>query len=277
MKKILLGLLIMFFTQGISFAYDVSAQALVVGENMLSKNGLPSATIVVTSDSAAVNSNINETNVLYVQTSNLNYAGNDNEVAAVISQELGAIINASASKKEIVSSLTSAIVGQITDEKTKETASTLNELSLSHMSKKDLMDADITGVDLMIKAGYNPLAMIVTLGKMDASLWELLKGEPANFKRTMNIYDYLSYNYPSKVKAGYNCQEYKAFLDYIAPTIKKRENNAKALKKFQTTQAKAKEKRAKQIAKYKLSGGVNGWDVSKIILNNLSTQSEIEQ
>lgn len=64
----------------------------------------------------------------------------------------------------------------------------------------------------MIQAGYNPLAMIVVLGKMPGSTMDLLKSQPNNFKRTMYIYDYLAYNYPSKVKAGYNCQEHKNFL-----------------------------------------------------------------
>ena len=142
------------------------------------------------------------------------------------------------------------------------------------MSEKDQMVADVTGTDLMIQAGYNPLAMIVVLGKMPGSTMDVLKSQPNNFKRTMYIYDYLAYNYPSKVKAGYNCKEYKNFLAYIQPTINERNSNKAKLAKFQKEQAKLKKERAKQIAKYKATGGLNGWDASYTILKNLSESSE---
>ena len=90
----------------------------------------------------------------------------------------------------------------------------------------------------------------------------------------MYIYDYLSYNYPSKVKAGYNCKEYKNFLAYIQPTITERNANKSKLAKFQKEQAKLKKERAKQIAKYKATGGLNGWDASYTILKNLSENAE---
>ena len=150
------------------------------------------------------------------------------------------------------------------------------------MSEKDQKAADITGIDLMIQAGYNPLAMIVVLGKMPGSTLDLLKGQPNNFKRTMYIYDYLAYNYPSKVKAGYNCQEYKNFLAFIQPDIDERNADSKKLAKWEKAkwekeQAKLKKERAKQIAKYKATGGLNGWDASYTILKNLSESSETNQ
>lgn len=69
----------------------------------------------------------------------------------------------------------------------------------------------------------------------------------------MNIYDYLTYNYPSKVKAGYGCQEYRAFLTYADPIVADRNSNKKKLDKFNKDQAKNKALRAKNIAQYKAS------------------------
>ena len=172
------------------------------------------------------------------------------------------------------SNLTSAIAGSFIDTSLETTALAANELTLNNMSEKDQMNADITGVDLMIQAGYNPLAMIVVLGKMPGSTMDLLKSQPNNFKRTMYIYDYLAYNYPSKVKAGYNCQEYKNFLAYIQPTIDERNADKKKLEKFNKEQAKLKKERAQQIAKYKATGGLNGWDASYTILKTLSENAE---
>lgn len=276
MKKIILSLFLAASIAVPSFAATWSAVDRVskVGPQIISKNGLPSSTKFIVTETEVANSTSNTNNELYIYKPNLNYTGNDNEVAAVISQEIGAIINANASKKKLVSNITSALAGSFIDTSLENTALVANELTLNNMSEKDQMNADITGVDLMIQAGYNPLAMIVVLGKMPGSTLDVLKSQPNNFKRTMYIYDYLAYNYPSKVKAGYNCQEYKNFLAYIQPTIDERNSDKKKLEKFNKEQEKLKKERAKQIAKYKATGGLNGWDASYTILKNLSENAE---
>ena len=110
-------------------------------------------------------------------------------------------------------------------------------------NKANLSDekaADITGVDLMIQAGYNPLAMVVLVTKMPGSTFEVLQGKPANTERAMSTFDYLSYNYPKKVEAGYGCQEYRNFLTYANPIVNERNSNAKKLAKFNKEQQKNK-------------------------------------
>lgn len=276
MKKLILSLILAGLTVVPSFAATWSAVDRVptVGSQILTKNSLPKDAKFIVTETAVVNSTSNTNNEIYIQKSDLGYTGNDNEVAAVVSKELGVIINANASKKKLVSNIASALTGSITDESAQNKALIVNELTMNNMSSKDQMDADITGVDLMIQANYNPLAMIVVLGKMPGSTMDTLKSQPNNFKRSMYIYDYLSYNYPSKVKAGYNCQEYKNFLAYIQPTINERNADKKKLAKFNKEQAKLKAERTKQIAKYKATGGLNGWDASYAILKNLSESSE---
>lgn len=257
-----------------AFPWSAVDRVPAVGKQILSKNSLPADTKFVVTETAVVNSTSNTNNEIYIQKEALGYTGNDNEVGAVISQEIGTIINANASKKKVVSNITSALAGSVTGENAQNNALLLNQLAMNSMSEKDQMNADVTGTDLMIQAGYNPLAMIVVLGKMPGSAMDTLKSQPNNFKRTMYIYDYLAYNYPSKVKAGYNCQEYKNFLAYIQPTIDERNADKKKLAKFEKEQAKLKAERAKQIAKYKATGGLNGWDASYTILKNLSESSE---
>lgn len=276
MKKILLSLILAgtLAMPALAATWSAVDRTPTVGKQILSKNNLPSTTKFVVTETAVTNSTSNTNDEIYVQKTDLGYTGNDNEVAAVIAQEIGVIINANASKKKLVSNITSAIAGNFVDTNLENTALVANELTLNNMSAKDQMNADITGVDLMIQAGYNPLAMIVVLGKMPGSTVDILKSQPNNFKRSMYIYDYLSYNYPSKVKAGYNCKEYKNFLAYIQPTIDERNSNKSKFAKFQKEQAKLKKERAKQIAKYKATGGLNGWDASYTILKNLSESSE---
>lgn len=275
MKKVLLSLfLLVSVVMPVSAAtYDAEAKVPTVGAQILSKNSLPSVTFKVT-ETAVSNENLASTNVLFINKQDLAYTGNDNEVAAVIAYELGAVINSSASKNKAFAKMTSAIAGNVTSEKMQNAALIANTLSKSSMSTKQQMNADVTGCDLMITAGYNPLAMIVVLGKMDGSVVETLTGTPANIKRTMNIYDYLAYNYPSKVSAGYGCREYTNFLAYIKPTIDARNSNAKKLAKFNKAQAKLKNQRARDLAKYKATGGTTGWDASYSILQTLMESSE---
>ena len=276
MKKIILSLFLAVSLAAPSLAATWSAVDRVptVGKQVLTKNSLPTTTKFVVTETEVANSTSNTNNELYIPKTDLGYAGNDNEVAAVIAQQIGVVINANASKKKFVSNVTSALAGNFADTSLEKSALIANELTLNSMSEKDKMNADITGVDLMIQAGYNPLAMIVVLGKQPGTSLDILKSQPNSFRRTMYIYDYLSYNYPSKVKAGYNCKEYKNFLAYIQPTIAERNSNKAKLAKFQKEQAKLKKERAKQIAKYKATGGLNGWDASYTILKNLADSAE---
>lgn len=268
MKKIILTVIAcLFVAMSVNAAYVPASRVTTVGSQLITKNGLPKISFSVV-ETDTINTNINLTKKLEVNKTKLSYAGNDNETAAVIAQEIGAIVNAAASKKSIVNAVSNSIIGNITDESLLNVANLTQQISLNNMSMKDQMSADITGVDLMIKAGYNPLAMIVVLGKMEGSLSEALQMQPANLKRTMNIYDYLSYNYPAKVKAGYGCNEYRNFIAYIQPTIDKRNSNKKELAKFQKKQAKAKQDRERQLLRYKVTGGVNGWNVTKTLLEN---------
>ncbi len=273
-KSVILFMAILLAAPAFSATWSAVNRVPTVGKQILTKNNLPSNTKFVVTETAVTNSTSNTNSEIYIQKSDLGYTGNDNEVAAVISKEIGTIINANASKKKLVSNITSALAGSVSGEDAQNKALIVNELAMSNMSEKDQMNADVTGTDLMIQAGYNPLAMIVVLGKMPGSAMDTLKSQPNNYKRSMYIYNYLAYNYPSKVKSGYNCQEYKNFLAYIEPTIKERTSDKKKLAKFNKEQAKLKTERAKQIAKYKATGGLNGWDASYTILKNLSESAE---
>jgi hypothetical protein len=125
----------------------------------------------------------------------------------------------------------------------------------------------------MCKTGYNPLAMVVLITKRPTTnTLETLQGKPNNSERAMNTFDYLSYAYPNKVKTGYGCKEYTAFLTYANPIIEERNSNSKKLAKFNKQQAKNQSKRAKDIASYK-NTGMSGWDMSYSLLQSF-TQSK---
>ena len=182
----------------------------------------------------------------------IQFASDDNEIAAFLAREI-------CKGAESYSGQMKGFVGSA---------------QIKFAPKKYEMFFDKRAVDFMVKAGYNPLAMIVVITKHPGSFWEILTGKPANAERAMNVYDYLTYNYPSKVKAGYGCNEYRAFLAYADPIVEKRNSNAKKLEKFNKEQQQAKAERAANIAKYKATGGLTGWDATYTILKNLSESSE---
>lgn len=274
MKKILLAVFsALIFVLPANAAYDTNARVPVVGKQIVAKNGLPSTLSFKIVELSADNSNATTSKVIQVSKQNLQYAGNDNEVAAVISNELGKIMNAQVSKEKWRTLAKVALAENLSSDNILNTAAN-STYTQNKVSEKDNMDADITGVDLMITAGYNPLAMVVLVTKMPGSVMETLKSQPSNSKRAMNVYDYLTYNYPSKVKAGYACNEYRFFLTYADPIVTERNSNKKKLKKFQKEQAKKKAERTKQIAKYKATGGLNGWDVTYTLLESFAAASE---
>ena len=201
MKKIFLALFIAIAIAipSASFAYDASSRVSTVGESLLVKNGIPATNVkfMVVSGNAD-NSDYSKTKVVNVSTTPLSYAGNDNEVAAVVANYLGHVISGHASKNKFWGLFTS---GTTT---TNDFASTLAE---NYKLTKEEKEADAIAVNLMANAGFNPLAAIVVLTKQTGTYWDAIQGKPANAERAMNIYDYTGYAYPAKLSAGYGCNE----------------------------------------------------------------------
>lgn len=261
MKKIILSLLAFACLNLCSLgAYNAVSKVSTIGKNLITKNSLPSKTTFKVVDGEADNSNTSTDFIINISKDELKYAGNDNETAAVVSHKMGQIVLGTIAKNK----LTSIVKPDNTN------PSMASDFISNKISLEEDKEADIVGVDFMIKAGYNPLAMIVILTKMPASTLEAISGKPANSDRAMNIFDYLTFSYPDKIKAGYSCQEYRAFLEYANPIVQARNSNKKKLEKFNKEQAKAKDKRLKKIRQYKTTGGVSGWDATYDILQGLT-------
>ncbi len=274
MKKVLLSV---FFAVAIMLpsgaATWVAADRVApVGAAIVKKNSLPSTIQFKVVNGEADNSLATSTNTIQISSTDLTYTGNDNEVAYVVAHELGGIINDNIGKKKVRSYLKSAIASNLSSDNVLTTAMN-SEVVAKRENISDAKAADVMGIDLMINAGYNPLAGIVVLTKMPGSTWEIATGKPANSERAVYLYDYLTYNYPSKITVGYNCQEYRTFLAYIEPQVNERNANKKKLAKFNKAQAKIKAKRTRQLAKYKTTNGLSSWNVTYELLQSL-TESE---
>jgi len=269
MKKLLTTLCVFGLMTLSANAWDASSRVATVGKTLLEKNGLPTTTTFKVVEGVADNSQAITTNIINISKDDLTYAGNDSEVAAVVSNEIGYIINGQTSKNKMRELAKAAITSKLSSDNLITTAAN-SEYIMNKQNLNDEKAADITGVDLMCKTGYNPLAMVVLITKRPTtSTFETIQGKPNNSERAMNAFDYLSYAYPTKVKAGYGCQEYRNFLVYANPIVEERNANAKKLAKFNKQQAKAQAKRAKDIASFKTTG-LSGWDTSYMLLQSFT-------
>ena len=250
-------------------AWNAVDRVATVGKTLLEKNGLPTTITFKVVEGVADNSEAITTNIINISKEDLTYAGNDSEVAAVVSNEIGHIINGQTSKNKMRELAKQAITSKLSADNLITTAAN-SDYVINKTNLNDEKAADITGVDLMCKTGYNPLAMVVLITKRPTtSTLETLQGKPNNSERAMNTFDYLSYAYPSRVKTGYGCKEYTAFLTYANPIVEERNSSTKKLAKFNKEQAKNQAKRAKDIANYKATG-LSGWDTSYQLLQSFT-------
>ena len=272
MKKIILSLfaITMFVLPSYSATWNAEKRVAPVGKVIVEKNSLPAKLQFNVVDGAVDNSKTSTTNIVQISKVDLAYAGNDNEVASVIAYELGQLINGKTGKDNLRAATKAILAEKLSKDNIINTTAN-SEYWNSKTSLKDQKEADMTAVDLVVKAGYNPLALVVVITKMPGSNLELVMGKPANSDRAMSAYNYIAYNYADKVKAGYGCQEYRNFLTYADPIVEKRNKSKRSVKKFAKEQEKIKAERARNLNQYKMSGGLSGWDATYAILNELST------
>lgn len=243
-----------------------------IGKNLLSKNNLPTQITFKVIDSEQINAYANGKNELCVYTGLLKYVTDDSELAGVIAHEIGHILNSHVAKQSIANAITATAINNLNvSEKVKTGTAIAQNLSMKKLSRAEEYEADITGVDLMTKAGYNPLAMVSVLYKISGNYVDILEDHPSGDKRTMYIYDYITYTYPDKAKLGYNSDSYKQFMNYATPLVAIRNSSPKLTKKFNKQQEKLKEKRIKKLKKYQNVTNEFGWNASYSMLRALTS------
>ena len=275
MKKLILSIFAfsLFLLPSTAATWTAADRVAPVSKVIVEKNSLPAKLQFKVVEDVVDNSTTSTSNIVQISKKDLTYAGNDNEVAAVISYELGQIINGKSGKDHLRTATKALLAEKLSKDNIVNTTAN-SEFWNNKTALKDQKEADMTAVDLMVKGGYNPLALVVVITKMPGTNLELIMGQPANSDRAMSAYNYLAYNYPEKVKAGYGCQEYRNFLTYADPIVEKRNKSKRQVKKFAKEQEKIKANRAKSLNQYKMSGGLSGWDATYAILNELSKEKK---
>ena len=249
-----------------------------IGKRLIRYNGLPPNIKFELSDEDVVNAYVDTTKTIYVFKGLLEVIdGEDDteELAAVLSHELGHIANAHLDKHApfLVFSAITQVAGAVVDTLFTEEAlrkvnntlidatgsseakvsaekavSIVNTSIFNKISRKDEYEADLTGVDILANAGYNPLAMITLLYKIsDKNYIEFFYDHPTGIKRILNCYDYIEYNYPNEIKYGWDNPAYQEALDLISEELNSRtEKDLERIKKKQIELAKKRERRGLQ-------------------------------
>ena len=283
MKKLLITLFALFLGLQVNAATttnwdSATAQKRLnnIAYKIIKANSLPSGISVKVSNDDNANAYANINKEIYVFKGMLNYATTDDEIAAVLSHEIGHIVNGHHAKQSILNSIISSIFGTI-ETKTDGQAigvAAAEQISTSNLSRKDEFEADITAVDLLVKAGYNPLALISVLNKICGNYVDVISTHPTGEKRLMNIYDYTSYNYPALAKKGYSTDSYKKAYALISINVQERNASAKKVANWKKQQEKLKKDKIKRAKKMLKSN--NGWNSAYTAIQIMSTPTTNE-
>lgn len=245
-----------------------------IGQALLSKNNLPTQITFQVIETDEINAYATGANQICVFTGLLKYVSDDAELAGVIAHEIGHIVNNHVAKQSIFGSLSAHVINNANiNENIKMGAAIAQNLQMKKMSRAEEYEADITGVDLMTRAGYNPLAMVSVLYKISGNYVDIIQDHPSGDKRTMYIYNYITYTYPDKAKLGYYTDSYKQFMNYASPIVEQRNANPSKLKAYKKEQEALNKKRKAKLEKYKNSTNEFGWRASYTMLQMLAAPS----
>ena len=282
MKKILIAIFALFLGLQVNAATttttttnwdSAAAQKRLnnIAYKLIKSNNLPDGISIKVSAEDEANAYANINKEIYVFKGMLNYATTDEEIASVIAHEMGHIINGHNAKQSILNTLIANITG---DSSKSVGAAAVQELSSTKLSRKDEFEADLTGVDLMVKAGYNPLSMISVLNKICGNYIDIISTHPSGEKRLMNIYDYVSYNYPEWIKKGYTTDSYKRANALISLNVEERNASPRLTKKYEKQQEKLKKEKIKRAKKMLKAN--NGWNsaYNTLLMLNSTTATE---
>ena len=263
MKKIIFAFFLMLSSLALAVDWDSEAalkRVNTIGTKILKANNINHSIEFKVSEEDTVNAYANIDKEIFVYKGLLEYVDTDDELAGVISHEMGHIINGHCAKQGVLNSVIATVASLF---KPKTTAGTVTnqvgqQLAASKISRNDEFEADLTGVDIMTKGGYNPLGMVSLLSKISQSYIDILQSHPSGEKRIQNAYDYINYNYPSYVKKGYSTTSYKNALTMMQSTLNKRENSEVEMNKYKKAQEKLLVK--KQKREKKMQGASTAWD-----------------
>ena len=221
-----------------------------IGRSILAANHLPQASFAITDVPDTFDDYFIKAKTwkkVEIFNWNLKFTHDKGELTAVVAHQIGKISNNMPSQAREQSKTNTL---QITDKLSYESKHIYSHEKLN----KDKVDlaADRTAIDFMIQNGDNPLAFLSVYGSY------LDYDEEDATKHIMNVYDYINYNFPDKLKAGYPTASYKKAMGVVNKQLALRSEADKQA--VLAEQAKINQKKLKQAnSSFK---GLNPWNNS---------------
>lgn len=155
-------------------------KVLDVGSKLINANKLDKrVAIYVKRDQKVMNANAHYMDKsVHIYTGILPYFDNDDELASVIGHEIAHCLDYYDGPLKLI--------------------------SMQLNSKEYESKADSIGIDMMVKAGYNPIAAICAMNKISGeSVWDswFLTSHPKGSVRLLNMYKYIYRKYPSALNS----------------------------------------------------------------------------
>ena len=183
MKKFLIGLIVFIAASTACFADNVyilekdapnQQRVMKIGYRVLNANQIENRMTFLYSNKNVVNAAAHaRSKTIVIYKGLLPFIDDDNEIAAIICHEVAHGLD--------------------------YFAGYWRRVAMDFLPKKYERKADLKGVDLMVNAGYNPVAMIVVLNKIcdEPSYFENGGTHPAGSERLAAVYEYIYAKYPA--------------------------------------------------------------------------------
>lgn len=181
-----------------------------IGEKLLEANDIRQDIVFSLSNSYTVNASTDQFNVITINKGIIRYTENDDELAAVIGHEMGHVLNKDIKKTAAIaagSTVISGLGGRY--------GYAGSEVTGKKFSRNMEYAADIAGVDMMVNAGYNPLAMISLFGKVSGHYIDFDATHPTGKKRILALYQYIEKYYPQYLNDGFPTVSYRNALRIV--------------------------------------------------------------
>ncbi|MBE7708176.1 MAG: hypothetical protein E7Z88_05660 [Cyanobacteria bacterium SIG27] len=222
MKKLIIAIAILLFCSNVyaetTFKLSVNKEDVLkinrIGYNILNANRIKEKMVFELVDKNYVNAcTYYSTNLISVTDELLKIIEKEDELAAILAHEISHGVDY---RQGILKGYFSFI------------ATSLN-------SKKYEYKADKRAADYLVKAGYNPLALIVALNKIAPQLrFDSSLSHPLTSKRMAEIYEYIYVKYPQYLVQN----EYKDNIYYQNFLITSKENRKKLENKIKSNSKK---------------------------------------
>ena len=221
-------------------------------DRLLERNKISTKVSVKLKKTSKINAYANIHREIVVFSGLIRICENDDELAGVIAHELGHLVNAHVYKINAVNSIVGVSLHAAKEVPIVALPATLvYKAGLKKWMRSEEYDSDVTAVDLLVGAGYNPLGTISILQKVTGEKYtDFLSTHPSGEKRTLYIYDYIAHTYPEFIEKGFDTESYEEFLYYLEEVEKERAQKPKKMIKHQKKFEKLEEKRKKKYAKY---------------------------